>query len=71
MHVGNLFYTEPMERLADRLTGLFGGGEGGVFFTNSGAEAVEAALKLARKAQAGAATSSRRRARSTAGRTAR
>jgi len=53
MHVGNLFYTEPMERLADRLTGLFGGGEGGVFFTNSGAEAVEAALKLGRKAKQG------------------
>jgi predicted acetylornithine/succinylornithine family transaminase len=52
MHVGNLFYTEPMERLAARLTGLFGG-EGGVFFTNSGAEAVEAALKVARKAKQG------------------
>ncbi len=52
MHVGNLFYTEPMERAGDRLTGLFGGG-GGVFFTNSGAEAVEAALKLARKARQG------------------
>jgi acetylornithine/N-succinyldiaminopimelate aminotransferase len=52
MHVGNLFYTEPMERLADRLTELFGGG-GGVFFTNSGAEAIEAALKLARKARQG------------------
>jgi acetylornithine/N-succinyldiaminopimelate aminotransferase len=52
MHVGNLFYTEPMERLAARLTGLFGG-EGGVFFTNSGAEAVEAALKVGRKAKQG------------------
>ena len=52
MHVGNLFYTEPMERLAGRLTGLFGG-DGGVFFTNSGAEAVEAALKVARKAKQG------------------
>jgi predicted acetylornithine/succinylornithine family transaminase len=52
MHVGNLFYTEPMERLAARLTSLFGG-EGGVFFTNSGAEAVEAALKVARKAKQG------------------
>jgi len=51
MHVGNLFYTEPMERLADRLTGLFQGG--GVFFTNSGAEAVEAALKVGRKAKQG------------------
>jgi acetylornithine/N-succinyldiaminopimelate aminotransferase len=52
MHVGNLFYTEPMERLAERLTASFGG-EGGVFFTNSGAEAVEAALKVARKAKQG------------------
>ena len=52
MHVGNLFYTEPMERLAARLTALFGG-EGGVFFTNSGAEAVEAALKVGRKAKQG------------------
>jgi predicted acetylornithine/succinylornithine family transaminase len=51
MHVGNLFYTEPMERLADRLTGLFGGA-GGVF-CNSGAEANEAALKLVRKAKPG------------------
>jgi acetylornithine/N-succinyldiaminopimelate aminotransferase len=49
IHVGNLFYTEPMVRLAERLaTGSLGGK---VFFTNSGAEAVEAALKLARKAR--------------------
>ena len=51
MHVGNLFYTEPMERLASRLSSASLGG--GVFFTNSGAEAVEAALKLARKARQG------------------
>jgi predicted acetylornithine/succinylornithine family transaminase len=51
MHVGNLFYTEPMERLASRLSAASLGG--GVFFTNSGAEAVEAALKLARKARQG------------------
>jgi acetylornithine/N-succinyldiaminopimelate aminotransferase len=51
IHVGNLFYTEPMTRLAERLArGSLGGT---VFFTNSGAEAVEAALKLARKAKAG------------------
>jgi predicted acetylornithine/succinylornithine family transaminase len=51
LHVGNLFYTEPMTRLADRLaTGSLGGT---VFFTNSGAEAVEASLKLARKAKTG------------------
>ena len=51
LHVGNLFYTEPMARLADRLAQSSLGGR--VFFTNSGAEAVEAALKLARKAKRG------------------
>jgi acetylornithine/N-succinyldiaminopimelate aminotransferase len=53
IHVGNLFYTEPMTSLAERLAG-HGPGEGSrVFFTNSGAEAVEAALKCARKAKQG------------------
>jgi len=47
MHVSNLFYTEPGMRLAERLAERSLGGS--VFFTNSGAEAVEAALKLARK----------------------
>jgi len=51
LHVGNLFYTEPMTRLAERLAASSLGGT--VFFTNSGAEAVEAALKLARKAKTG------------------
>jgi acetylornithine/N-succinyldiaminopimelate aminotransferase len=51
IHVGNLFYTEPMTRLAERLAQSSLGGT--VFFTNSGAEAVEAGLKLARKAKAG------------------
>jgi predicted acetylornithine/succinylornithine family transaminase len=51
LHVGNLYFNEPMTRLADRLAGSSLGG--GVFFTNSGAEAVEAALKLARKARQG------------------
>ena len=51
LHVGNLFYTEPMTRLAQRLAESSLGGT--VFFTNSGAEAVEAALKLARKAKSG------------------
>jgi acetylornithine/N-succinyldiaminopimelate aminotransferase len=51
VHVGNLYFTEPMTRLAQRLaTSSLGGG---VFFTNSGAEANEAALKLARKAKRG------------------
>jgi predicted acetylornithine/succinylornithine family transaminase len=51
LHVGNLFYTAPMAKLADRLAESSLGGR--VFFTNSGAEAVEAALKLARKAKRG------------------
>ena len=51
IHVGNLFYTEPMVRLARRLAESSLGGK--VFFTNSGAEAVEAALKLARRFKAG------------------
>ena len=51
IHVGNLFYTEPMVRLAQRLAQSSLGGK--LFFTNSGAEAVEAALKLARRARQG------------------
>jgi predicted acetylornithine/succinylornithine family transaminase len=51
MHVGNLFYTEPGIRLAKRLADLSLGGR--VFFTNSGAEAIECALKLARKRRPG------------------
>jgi acetylornithine/N-succinyldiaminopimelate aminotransferase len=51
LHVGNLYYTEPMSVLAGRLAECSLGGK--VFFTNSGAEAVEAALKCARKARQG------------------
>ena len=51
LHVGNLYYTEPMSRLARRLAESSLGGK--VFFSNSGAEAVEAALKCARKARQG------------------
>jgi acetylornithine/N-succinyldiaminopimelate aminotransferase len=47
MHVSNLFYTEPMARLAQRLSDSSLGGR--VFFTNSGTEAVECAIKVARK----------------------
>ena len=47
-HVSNLFWTEPMAALAERLSERFGGGQ--AFFCNSGAEAIEAALKHARKA---------------------
>ncbi|CAA9479841.1 MAG: Acetylornithine aminotransferase [uncultured Solirubrobacteraceae bacterium] len=51
MHVSNLFWTEPMTRLAGRLSASSLGGT--VYFANSGAEANEAALKLARKARPG------------------
>lgn len=51
MHVSNLFYTEPAMHLAERLAGSSLGGK--VFFCNSGAEASEAAIKLARKARSG------------------
>ena len=47
-HVSNLYWTEPMPRLAEPLSERFGGAQS--FFCNSGAEAVEAAIKLARKA---------------------
>src|ERR1700688_4774563 len=46
-HVSNVFHTEPMARLASKLDKLFG--DGRVFFGNSGAEANEAAIKLARR----------------------
>jgi acetylornithine/N-succinyldiaminopimelate aminotransferase len=51
MHVSNLFYTEPAMRLAAKLSQSGLGGK--VFFCNSGAEANEAAIKLARKARGG------------------
>jgi acetylornithine/N-succinyldiaminopimelate aminotransferase len=47
-HVSNLYSTEPMEHLAERLSARFGGAHS--FFCNSGTEAVEAAIKWARKA---------------------
>jgi acetylornithine/N-succinyldiaminopimelate aminotransferase len=51
IHVGNLFYTEPGMRLARRLADGSLGGK--VHFANSGTEANEAALKVARKAKQG------------------
>ena len=48
LHVSNLFATVPGQEVAATLDRLLGGG-GKVFFSNSGAEANEAALKLARK----------------------
>jgi acetylornithine/N-succinyldiaminopimelate aminotransferase len=51
MHTSNLFYTEPAMRLAERLSASSLGGK--VFFCNSGTEANEAAIKLARRARTG------------------
>ena len=51
MHVSNLFYTEPGMRLARRLAERSLGGK--VFFANSGAEANECAIKLARRHRRG------------------
>uniref|UniRef100_UPI0030F45685 acetylornithine transaminase n=2 Tax=Nocardioides sp. GXZ039 TaxID=3136018 RepID=UPI0030F45685 len=48
-HVSNFFATVPQIELAERLLALLGHGEGKVFFTNSGTEAVEAAFKLTRR----------------------
>jgi acetylornithine/N-succinyldiaminopimelate aminotransferase len=48
LHVSNLFGTQPGDDVARTLDRLIGGG-GRVFFCNSGAEANEAAIKLARK----------------------
>ncbi|MDX6683087.1 MAG: acetylornithine/N-succinyldiaminopimelate aminotransferase [Solirubrobacteraceae bacterium] len=51
LHVSNLFYSEPAIRLAKRLAESSLGGK--VHFANSGTEANEAALKIARKAKQG------------------
>ncbi|WP_327303962.1 acetylornithine transaminase [Streptomyces sp. NBC_01298] len=47
-HVSNLFVSEPAVALAERLLALLDR-PGRVFFANSGAEAVEAAFKIARR----------------------
>ncbi|MEE1939114.1 acetylornithine transaminase [Streptomyces sp. TRM 70361] len=47
-HVSNLFVAEPPVALAERLLRLFGR-PGRVYFSNSGAEAVEAAFKIGRR----------------------
>jgi predicted acetylornithine/succinylornithine family transaminase len=47
VHVSNLFYNEPMVRLAELLTNASGLPR--AFFANSGAEANECAFKMARK----------------------
>jgi predicted acetylornithine/succinylornithine family transaminase len=51
VHVGNLFHTAAGPRLAERLARSSLGGK--VHFANSGTEANEAALKMARKAKPG------------------
>ena len=53
-HVSNYFATPPQIDLAERLLRISGAGaEGRVFFCNSGTEAIEAAIKLARRNRAG------------------
>ncbi len=47
IHTSNFFYTEPQSKLAKLLTEVSGLDK--AFFCNSGAEAVEGAIKLARK----------------------
>jgi predicted acetylornithine/succinylornithine family transaminase len=47
-HASNLYWTEPMLRLAGLLSARLGGAQ--AFFCNSGTEANEAAIKVARKA---------------------
>lgn len=50
-HATNLYYTGPAMRLSERLSEC--SLKGKVFLTNSGAEAVEAAIKLVRRAHTG------------------
>lgn len=47
LHVSNLYYTEPTSAAAEKL--IKASGMDRVFFTNSGTEAIEGALKAARK----------------------
>ena len=50
IHISNLFTSEQQIRLAERLIAIAGAPEGSsVFFANSGAEAIEAAIKLSRR----------------------
>lgn len=48
LHVSNLYFNDLQPRLAARIDALLGG-DGRVFFCNSGAEANECALKLVRR----------------------
>jgi len=47
LHTSNLFYNEPAVEAAEKLTQMTGMDK--VFFTNSGTEAIEGALKIARR----------------------
>lgn len=47
-HVSNLYVSEPVVELAEKLIERFGNGNGRAFFCNSGTEANEAAFKIAR-----------------------
>ena len=47
VHISNLYYSKPQLELAEKLTE--NSGMERVFFTNSGTEAVELAIKIARK----------------------
>ena len=51
LHVSNLVHTEPALRLAERLSTRSLGEGTKIFLCNSGAEAIEAALKLVRRAK--------------------
>lgn len=46
-HISNLFYTKPLAEASELFTEISGMDK--VFFTNSGAEAIEGALKTAKK----------------------
>ena len=47
IHVSNLYHIEPQSQLAEKLTSLSFADK--IFFCNSGTEAIESAIKLARK----------------------
>ncbi|MET0420670.1 MAG: aminotransferase class III-fold pyridoxal phosphate-dependent enzyme, partial [Acidimicrobiia bacterium] len=48
LHISNLYYNEVQPQVAARLDALLGG-DGRLFFANSGAEANECAIKLSRR----------------------